>query len=422
MQFISTLLYILLFVICLSILIVIHELGHLIVAKAFKVYCNEFSIGFGPKFFSFKRKRGETYFSLRVIPFGGFVSMADTGMEEIDGVSIPKERQLSGIKKWKRVLIMGAGVTMNALLALFVFFSYECFFPKTQVYAPIVTVETNGVAYNAGLRNLDFIEIGETNLKYVYSLDDNALITYSDDSTRTVKAVIDGSSLFGYDKLQWGYYLHFCTFDADGKITYSQDDEILPANNIKFVSFSIERTHSYDEEEKAMYENPGNLNIVLNCVQDSEGYYVFENIGTSLYSESRYNKNFGETIKNTFVDFGEGSVAIIQGFASMFTTSQGFQSAGGIIAIGVQTTEILQNFGFASYLRIWGLISVNLAIVNLFPFPGLDGWHMLVLAVEGITKKEMPGKVKNIMAFIGMALLFALMILLLFKDVFTYIF
>ena len=68
-------LHILLFVLCLSILVVIHELGHLAAAKIFKVYCFEFSVGFGPAFFRKKRKKGETYVALRCIPFGGYVSM-----------------------------------------------------------------------------------------------------------------------------------------------------------------------------------------------------------------------------------------------------------------------------------------------------------------------------------------------------------
>ena len=68
------------------------------------------------------------------------------------------------------------------------------------------------------------------------------------------------------------------------------------------------------------------------------------------------------------------------------------------------------------------MISVNLAIINILPFPGLDGWHLLVLAVEGITRKKIPNKVKNVIAFVGLAILFALMIMLLFKDAFKYIF
>ena len=77
-----TVLYILLFIVCLSTLIMVHEAGHLLTAKIFKVYCFEYAIGFGPRLFSFKRKNGETRFSIRAIPFGGFVSMYGQKMSD----------------------------------------------------------------------------------------------------------------------------------------------------------------------------------------------------------------------------------------------------------------------------------------------------------------------------------------------------
>ena len=109
----------LIFVLCLSVLIVVHELGHLTAAKAFGVYCFEFSVGFGPALFRRKRKNGETYVALRAIPFGGFVSMYGENNGETkeknelpDGIeSIPPHRSLANIKKWKKAIILGAGVT-----------------------------------------------------------------------------------------------------------------------------------------------------------------------------------------------------------------------------------------------------------------------------------------------------------------------
>ena len=73
--------------------------------------------------------------------------------------------------------------------------------------------------------------------------------------------------------------------------------------------------------------------------------------------------------------------------------------------------------GFNVVIRLWALISINLGIMNLLPFPGLDGWHFLVLIVEGITRKELPKKFKTIMSNIGMIILFGLMILVTLKDI-----
>ena len=83
----------------------------------------------------------------------------------------------------------------------------------------------------------------------------------------------------------------------------------------------------------------------------------------------------------------------------------------------MSTTKILQENGFGTFLFYWGLISVNLGIINLLPFPGLDGWHLLVIAIEGIFRKEIPAKVKNVVSAVGVLILFALMILIVAKDI-----
>lgn len=106
---------ILVFIVAISLLVAIHELGHLIVAKIFNVYCHEFAIGFGPKLFSKVGK--ETTYSLRAVPLGGFVAMAGEG-ETHEGMpeDIPLERTVKGIHPFKRILIMLAGIFMNIVL------------------------------------------------------------------------------------------------------------------------------------------------------------------------------------------------------------------------------------------------------------------------------------------------------------------
>jgi regulator of sigma E protease len=105
------------FVIVLGIIVFIHELGHLIAAKYFGVYCKEFAIGMGPRIFSLKGK--ETIYSIRLLPLGGFVTMA--GEEGIDVEEIPVERTIKGIKRYQRMLVMLAGIFMNILLAWVIF-------------------------------------------------------------------------------------------------------------------------------------------------------------------------------------------------------------------------------------------------------------------------------------------------------------
>ena len=112
----SIVLGILAFVVLLSVIIIIHELGHLITAKKFGVYCHEFSIGMGPRLWHHQFK--ETTLSLRAIPFGGYVMMAgeDDGSEEVEEMkNVPENRRLNGIAAWKQVIIMAAGAFMNLI-------------------------------------------------------------------------------------------------------------------------------------------------------------------------------------------------------------------------------------------------------------------------------------------------------------------
>ena len=82
-----------------------------------------------------------------------------------------------------------------------------------------------------------------------------------------------------------------------------------------------------------------------------------------------------------------------------------------------ELSTAVNSLGISYYFYLWGLISINLAVFNLLPFPGLDGWHFLVIIVESITRKELPKKFKNAMSTIGMLLLFGLMIVVTAKDI-----
>ncbi len=97
------------FVLILGAIVIVHEFGHLLAAKKFGVYCKEFSIGMGPLLW--QKQKGETAWSIRALPIGGFVAMAgeDEESDEKDELDIPFERTLNGIKPWKQVIVMAAG-------------------------------------------------------------------------------------------------------------------------------------------------------------------------------------------------------------------------------------------------------------------------------------------------------------------------
>lgn len=159
-----TLLY---FILVLGVTVLIHELGHFVFAKRAGVYVYEFSIGMGPKIFSFHRKNDETTYSIRLFPIGGFVSMAGEDMED-ENKDIPKERQLVS-KKWhERFLTIIAGVMFNFILAIILLFFVGLFNGATTNKAYIDSVEPEYPAYEV-LKSGD--QIIKINDKKVNSVD-----------------------------------------------------------------------------------------------------------------------------------------------------------------------------------------------------------------------------------------------------------
>ena len=141
-------------ILVLSLIVLVHELGHLASAKLFGVYCKEFAIGMGPKLFSKKGK--ETEYSIRAFPFGGFVAMA--GEESVEA-EVPFERSLLGIAKWKRIVILLSGVAMNFALAFVLFLSINLAVGAIyQSPKPIIaSVIADSPAEEAGLKANDLI-------------------------------------------------------------------------------------------------------------------------------------------------------------------------------------------------------------------------------------------------------------------------
>ncbi len=521
-----TFLYILLFLVCLSTLIMVHEAGHLITAKIFKVYCFEYALGFGPRLLSFKRKNGETRFSLRAIPFGGFVSMygeADAVPPEFEGVQIDPSRSINNIKHWKRAIIMTAGILMNFVLAMVVFFIVNIAFPTYTARTAHITVRPDSIAAKAGLKSHDFVyaprlSYGDSfyifyddnaDMNYVSSPSDKAFMGF-DYSKMTIKNSDIADKAVVFKKVQLGDittsatiltfeqffnkeyvldsedyllngYFHWAGYkdktvyfyivenylDTDQYMVPLEDKSILVSVTLtdeelkKFVLVPdgtkiyimgnvvnekiiegedatiyfkskeyrsyypnveenlIKRTNLsptsvdfavdvFDEKSKTVAgHHPLNVSVINNNLDS--------NLGIAMQLDE-YRNSYGESVTKSFKDFGNSTTLIFRGLGSLFT-KDGWKNVGGIIAIGVVTTQTLEQNGFGNFLFMWAMISVNLGIVNLLPFPGLDGWQFLVTIVEGVAHKEIPPKVKNTVSAIGIMLLFALMIMIVIKDI-----
>jgi regulator of sigma E protease len=379
---------IVLFLLSLGLLIFIHELGHFTMAKIFKVYVKDFSLGFGPALLKIKGK--ETQYCLRVLPLGGYVLMYGEQVEEGD-LQIPKERSLLGIKKYKRALVMSAGIILNFVLALVLFFVANIGFQQQRITA---TIAEDSVGANAGILSGEVVNL-------------NAIVTDQ------LVASINGQD----------YFIRFTGFESANDdlidvIEFYQviDEEIVvfePSSLTDEVTFYVPvRTYSNNLD----YESR-EVSLTLNAASIDD-QYKFQTTGITFYN-NYFRYTFTESIRASGQDWWQGFTLIGKAIGNLFI-GQGVSEVGGIIAIFSVTSEVYSTLGLGAYIYLWGFISVNLALFNLLPFPGLDGWHLLVIGIEGITRREIPMKIKNAVSMVGVLLLLGLMILLIVRDIFTF--
>jgi len=389
MQLLNTILNIVVLLLSLSVLICLHELGHLLVAKKFNVYCAEYSIGMGPLIYKRKKPGQETQFSIRALPIGGFVAMAGEGSEDIEDFrDVPKERFLNNIARWKRALIMVAGVTVNFLLALVLFFfSGLCSPILDSSYRSVKVYSSNEntayLAHEAGLTEEDEI----ASVRYEITIDG---------TQTTIESPIEN----GRD-----LYTTFNLFALETS-AYYESELASPHSEMDTWMWHLTTT----ESKEVSFTLNAKEQIVDHLFGVDEVVYVWDlsDIGIAFHTR---NRNFVEGMNRA----GDEFVSSITSFKVLFQPG-GWENLGGVLSV-YSVSSYATTVGFYYYLYVWGYISLNLAIVNLLPFPGLDGWHLVVCAFEGITRRDMPAKARQVMSVIGTVLLFGLMIFVTVLDV-----
>ena len=351
-----------------SLLIFLHELGHFTVAKAFGVQVNEFSMFMGPVLW--KKQKGETLYSLRLIPIGGFCEMEG---ENGDSLS---PRSFTAAAWWKRLAILVAGPFMN-LLAGFLLFG--CFFaPQEQFIVPVVDRVERNSAIGAFAKDDVGIRKGDRILE------------------------VDGEKIYMYT-------------DFDLVLTANADPVNNPQNRHDLVLLR-------NGERIELKDFP----MQKRNFQEEDGS-----------STLRYGFNFGSvknTLPNLLKQTWNASLCNIRmvrlSLKMLFTGRAGLKDMSGPVGIVQMMTETSARssslyYAFLNMLSFGGLISVNLGIMNLLPIPALDGGRsvgvVLTAAIEGITRKKINPKYEGYIHGAGMIALFALMGLIMFKDIFVII-
>ncbi len=424
------------FVIMFGILIAVHEAGHLAAAKLFRVYCFDYSIGFGPKVYQTKRKGGETTFTIRAVPLGGFVSMFGEGVELEKNEYVAPSRNLEGVARYKRAIIFSAGIILNFIMGLILLFVSNVAFTHAYTVSPVnlndyqstlvMSIDEDKKDENFNINNKDALVFGfdpvtkllildyevevlndkGEHIPYVLTMKNNLSKTKQDPSISDDVVLYPGNDNLTEEQKNAGM-----KYGINIKEPMVPDFEISVDIDISYIPAVVdEATQEYSYDVDNVLVNSFKLTSDVNAQK-------WNDLGLNIKIFERW-YSFGESVSTTWDQFTYANKAIFQAIGNLFVGS-GWDQVGGPVAILQQTTMAYSSFGLSSYLYLWGFISVNLAIFNLLPFPGLDGWALLVVIVESITKKKFPTKVKNIISTVGLLLLFALMVLVLFKDIFT---
>ncbi|HET7099130.1 MAG TPA: M50 family metallopeptidase [Patescibacteria group bacterium] len=344
---------ILVFFLVLSILVIVHEFGHFIMAKRAGVWVEEFGFGLPPRIWG--KKVGETLFSINALPFGGFVKLH--GEQDEEGATNLK-RAFVNKNKRTRISVIVAGVVMNFLLAIVAFAIVYSFsgVPRDTHKLKIIDVSAGSPAQVAGLVVGDIVsKVGKDNV----------------DSVETFIGKVN---------------------DQKGKN----------------VSFEIVRNGNTLKLQMKPRENPpageGALGVTITT---TEIYYapIWQRPFYGIYYGFKEALFWGQTILG-------GLWTLVTGLFKG-QVPQGVSGPVGIFAV----TTVAARSGILTLVNFVGILSVNLAILNILPFPALDGGRLLFIGIETLLGRKVLPKAEAITHSIGMAILLLLLVAITFHDI-----
>ena len=343
------------FVLILGVIIVIHEFGHLLAAKKFGVYCKEFSIGMGPKIW--QTQKGETAWSIRALPIGGFVAMAgeDDGSDEEDGLDIPYERTLPGIASWKQIIVMFAGPLMNILLAWAIFIGITAYQGEVIVPAGAIIYEVapDSVAEKAGF------------------LPNDKILKVENVSKGEVIQPETVNDMFEFIQYYPGEIT--CTILRDGKETI------------------VKATPAFDKKE--------NLYLLGMSFSAGEAKAI-----STLEAIPYGTKRMVDSFESIMDSLGK----LVRGV--------GLNNLSGPVGIFQITAETTHD-GLLSTLSLVALLSINIGIVNLLPIPILDGGRILIVLIESLIGRKLSERVQSAIMMVGLLMIVGIMLLATWNDI-----
>lgn len=432
-------------ILSLSLLVIIHELGHFTFAKLFKTRVEKFYLFFNPRFSLFKKKWRGTEYGIGWIPLGGYVKisgMIDESMDKKQLENEPKDYEFRSKPAWQRLLIMLGGIINNFILAYII---YICvLFVWGDEYLAIKDVKHGFVysqtAKDAGLKNGDLIyaidnkkvqrfshiakDLIINNAKTLQIIRDGKHINFKIPSNFIQKLNEESSSTYKFTPPFYPRMLFsplaINSFpkkslikEAGAKI----GDTIIAINNKPF---------KYLDEYAKIIKSNLNKEIIIKALRQNDTVEYKMKLGESHmlgfihkpienFKLTSQTYSFKESIPKGILKANNSLSTYLKGLKLLLKPeTKAYKSVGSFITIG---NIFPSNWDWRSFWEITALISIMLGVMNLLPIPALDGGHVLFLIIEIIIRRKPSQRLMERAQVIGMLILFALMFLALSNDI-----
>lgn len=437
------------FLLSLSLLIVLHELGHFIPAKLFKTKVEKFYLFFDIKYSLFKKKIGETVYGIGWLPLGGYVKIAgmiDESMDKEQMAEPPKPWEFRSKPAWQRLIIMLGGVTVNFILAFIIYIGIAFYYGEN--YIPNSSVKdgiwiANPTMEEIGLKTGDkVISVDGEKVDNFYSINEklfvaNKVLVERDGQEKEIKLPIDfigQLSESGKKASIAELRVPFVVVGAEeGSLNY---DNVKPKDII--VSFNGKKVQYADEviaETQALkgktvdavvLRDKQEVPVKLSVNKDGK-FEIVQAFRLPLTNIEEL--NLYEVRREKYGFFESFSVGIEKGYEKLvgygkqlkviFTPKTGaYKEVGGFYAI----FDIFPNtWSWEAFWNITAILSIMLGVMNLLPIPALDGGHVMFLLYEMITGRKPGDKFMEYAQITGFVILISLVLLVNGNDIFKLI-
>ncbi|MFN4300274.1 MAG: RIP metalloprotease RseP [Thermaurantimonas sp.] len=425
------------FLLSLSILIILHELGHFIPAKLFKTRVEKFYLFFNPWFSLFKKKIGETEYGIGWLPLGGYVKisgMIDESMDTEQMKQPPQPYEFRSKPAWQRLIIMVGGVTVNVLLAIVIYIGMLMYYGEE--YIPTQNVKygivTDSVGTALGFKNGDKIlsvngkyperfhqiplEILLSGGGYVEVERDGKPVRITITEEKISDIIKSKSTLFG---LRFPYYVGGFVEDSEAKKAgLLEGDQLVGINDLQLQFFDqyLEEIPKHKGDTITLRVNrAGNIVSIPVFVPESGKIGVFAQ-NPSLFFETKVIKyGFFESIGAAFSKAATMLSDYVRQFKIIFNPkTEAYKEVGGFIMIAKQFDT---TWNWEKFWSFTAFLSIMLAFLNILPIPALDGGHVVFLLWEILTGKPASQKVLEYAQIAGFFILLGLLILANSNDI-----